>query len=278
MILRALALLLPFLIAATAWAQPAGRGAPITIGQSYKLKSELMGAERTINVWLPPGYADSGKRYPVLYLLDGGVEQDFLHIAGLAQLGTIIGTTRDLILVGVESVDRRNELTPVTADPALRKQYPTAGEAGRFRRFLMGEVRPWVDKHYRTNGDDGLIGESLAGLFVTETFVRNPGSFDRYIAISPSLWWDKEQLSKEAEPLVTLPVPGERWLWLAIANEGVEMPEMKSGMDRLVRGLKKGPKWVHWSFNPMPRETHATIYHPAALAAIRALYPPETQQ
>ncbi|MFN4186284.1 MAG: alpha/beta hydrolase-fold protein, partial [Hyphomonas sp.] len=71
---------------------------PIVIGRSYALPSAIMGATREINVWLPPGYADSGKTYPVLYVLDGGQDQDFHHISGLAQLGTVAGTTRDVIV------------------------------------------------------------------------------------------------------------------------------------------------------------------------------------
>src|SRR5690606_19133266 len=84
---------------------------PITIGTSYALPSAIYGGTREINVWLPPGYAEGEQTYPVLYLLDGGtVWQDFHHISGLAQLGTVNGTTRDVIVVGIASVDRRNEL------------------------------------------------------------------------------------------------------------------------------------------------------------------------
>jgi len=98
---------------------------PVVIGQSYALPSALMGQTREINVWLPPGYERSGQTYPVLYLLDGGQDQDFHHISGIAQLGTIVGTTRDVIVVGVASVDRRNELALPTEDPELIARYPT---------------------------------------------------------------------------------------------------------------------------------------------------------
>jgi len=77
---------------------PAVAETPIVIGRSFALPSTVMGATREINVWLPPGYADSGKTYPVLFVLDGGQDQDFHHISGIAQLGTIVGTTRDVIV------------------------------------------------------------------------------------------------------------------------------------------------------------------------------------
>ena len=94
---------------------------PVVIGRSYALPSAVMGATREINIWLPPGYEDGQARYPVLYLLDGGRDQDFHHISGLAQLGTVNGTTRDVIVVGIASVDRRNELALPTRSCLLSR-------------------------------------------------------------------------------------------------------------------------------------------------------------
>lgn len=240
---------------------------PIVIGQSYALPSPIMGRVRTVNIWLPPGYVDSSdRRYPVLYLLDGGVGQDFHHISGLAQLGTIVGTTRDMIVVGIETIDRRNELAfPPLADATLKADYPTAGQSDRFRRYIAEEVKPWVEAHYRTDGEDTLIGESLAGLFVVETLLREPTLFDAYIAISPSLWWDKEALVKAAPAL--LPATTGRKLWLSVANE------RGMGVEPFAELLKaRAPAGLQWVYRPMPEESHATIYHGAALAAIRELF------
>lgn len=255
-------------IATPAPAQPAQSGIPIVIGQSYRLPSAVMGTDRTLNIWLPPGYATSEKTYPVLYLLDGGVEQDFHHISGLAQLGTIVGTTQDVIVVGIETVDRRNELAFPTSDAKLKADYPTAGQSARFRRYIADEVKPWVAAHYRISGDDGLIGESLAGLFVVETLLRAPALFDRYIAISPSLWWDNESLTALAPGLLRAGDAQKRWLWLTVADE------KGMGVDGFAAALKSSaPRSLDWTYAPRRDETHATIYHGAALAALRALYP-----
>jgi predicted alpha/beta superfamily hydrolase len=267
-IVRLLVALLVVSIPLPALAQTAGK--PIVIGQSHTLPSVTMDAPRTINVWLPPGYAEGTQRYPVLYVLDGGVEQDFHHITGLAQLGTIVGTTRDMIVVGIATVDRRNELAfPVATDPKLKADYPTAGQSERFRRFIADEVKPWVTKNYRTSGENALIGESLAGLFVIETMLRAPGLFDTHIAISPSLWWDNEALVKAAPAL--LPRARGR-LWLTVANE------QGMGVAPFAELLKdSAPAGLVWTYAPRPDETHATIYHAAALAAIRQLYPQPSQ-
>lgn len=245
--------------------------APVVIGTRYDLPSAVMGQTREINVWLPPGYAEGEARYPVLYVLDGGVQQDFHHISGLAQLGTVNGTTRDVIVVGVASVDRRNELALPTTDPELIARYPTQGDSERFRRFLLTEVLPFIEARFRTDGHAALMGESLAGLFVVETFLTSPEAFDAYVAVSPSLWWDGGALAASADRRLADHPAGARRLILTLGDEGPEM-ERPMGVLTEALGRRAGPE-LEWSYTPRPDETHATIYHGAALDAFRALYP-----
>lgn len=257
------------LLPVAAWAGP--QPTPIVIGQSYPLRSEA-GITHRINIYTPPGYATGTARYPVLYLLDGGLDQDFHHISGLAQLGgTPWGPLQPLIVVGIESVDRRNELTPPTGDPALRTQYPTVGGSAAFRRFLLAQVKPFVEANYRTSADTALMGESLAGLFTVETLLASPDSFRRYIAISPSLWWDKQALANGAAArLATLRPQAPHSLWLSLGSEG---PEMQAGMDSLTAALKaNAPPTLEWRHEPRPAESHSSIYHGTAYEALKAFY------
>lgn len=250
-------------------------GTPIVIGTSYALPSAIYGGTREINVWLPPDYDEGEATYPVLYLLDGGVAwQDFHHISGLAQLGTVNGTTRDVIVVGVASVDRRNELALPTEDPQLIAQYPTQGQSERFRRFLAEEVQPFVQGRFRTSGETALMGESLAGLFVVETFLKAPELFDHYVAVSPSLWWDGGRLAAQAGAHLRDHSGDPRTLILTLGDEG---PQMQAPMDILLGHLRDHAlPGVDWSFTPRPDETHASIYHGAALDAFRQLFAAET--
>ena len=170
-----------------ATAQPAAPQArAIRVGESFTLASRALGEAREINVYLPGSYATGERRYPVVYLIDGGLDQDFLHIAGTSQLGSIWGRSQEAIVVGVATRDRRRELVGPTADAELLRRYPTAGHSEAFRRFIREEVMPAIERRYRTNGTDGVIGESLAGLFIIETFLRAPDMFDAYSAVSPS--------------------------------------------------------------------------------------------
>lgn len=257
-------------LAAPAEDAPAVAETPIVIGRSYALPSAIMGQTREINVWLPPGYAESGQTYPVLYVLDGGQDQDFHHISGIAQLGTIVGTTRDVIVVGVASVDRRNELALPTEDAELIARYPTQGQSDRFRRFIGEEVQPFIESRLRTSGETALMGESLAGLFVVETFLKEPQMFDAYVAVSPSLWWDGGRLARQSGAHLRDHSNDPRTLILTLGDEG-EM--MQAPMDVLTANLRDHAlPGVKWDFTPRPAESHATIYHGAALDAFRRLY------
>lgn len=245
---------------------------PIVIGTSYALPSATYGGTREINVWLPPGYAESGQTYPVLYLLDGGTTfQDFHHVSGLAQLGTVNGTTRDVIVVGIASVDRRNELALPTEDADLIARYPTQGESERFRRFIVAEVQPFIEGRLRTSGENALMGESLAGLFVVETFLKEPQMFDAFVAVSPSLWWDGGRLAQQSGAHLRDHSNDPRTLILTLGDEGTDMQEP---MEALVANLRDhAMPGVSWTFTPRPTESHATIYHGAALEAFRQLFP-----
>jgi predicted alpha/beta superfamily hydrolase len=261
--LRALALALA-LVSAPA---PAGTAPqPITLGESYAVPSQVMGSDRTINVYLPADYAKGGRRYPVLYLIDGGVDQDFVHVVGASVIGAAWGRQQDAIIVGIATQDRRDELTGPTADPALLAKYPTAGHSERFRRFIRDEVKPMIAARYRTNGIDGVIGESLAGLFIAETWLREPALFGSYAAISPSLWWDNAALAAAAPALAGGRQTGHR-LFVATADEGPDEAAIDARFLAAVGPRSEVCAAAH------PEYTHATIYHAMAPAALQFLFP-----
>ncbi|GAA4032698.1 alpha/beta hydrolase [Sphingomonas rosea] len=247
---------------------PAPIATPIRLGTSFAVRSPELGDVRAVNVVLPASYAkERTRRYPVLYLIDGGVEQDLLHIAGVVQLGGIWGRSDEAIVVGIETRDRRRELVGATADAALIKKYPTAGDSARFRAFLRERVKPLVERHYRTNGQSVLLGESLAGLFAVETYLAEPALFTGYGAIDPSLWWDKEALSLTAKARLGDAQRGRR-LFLAFAREQSEEP---AAMRRLVEGLKA--RGLPFCLAARPQLAHATIYQQSSPEALQYLLP-----
>ncbi len=245
---------------------------PIIIGETVTISSNALSEQRAINVYLPPEYSKNDDKYPVLYLIDGGLDQDFLHIAGSAQLGSIYARSQSVIIVGVETKDRRKELVGPTRDPALLEKYPTAGSSAAFRDFLRNDVKPLISEKYRTSGYDGIIGESLAGLFIVETYLREPSLFDRFAAVSPSMWWDKERLSFEAAGFLSKQGLSSPPLYVSIANEG---EDMQAGVDRLLAALDAKPGWC---YVPHPEHTHSTIYQSTAPEALQFLFPTQVRQ
>ncbi len=242
---------------------------PITIGLSHSIPSKPLGETRTINVVLPASYSkEPTKRYPVLYLIDGGIEQDLLHVAGAVHLGAMWGRSAETIVVGIETKDRRKELAGPTSDPELLKRYPTAGSSARFRAFVRDEVIPEVERSYRTSGHDTVLGESLAGLFIVETYLIEPALFDAYAAIDPSLWWDKEALSKTAAAKAGSGRNSPA-LYLGMAKEQSEAP---GAMNLLARALQ--PRAKGWCLATRPDLTHSTIYQQLTPQALQFLLPP----
>lgn len=241
---------------------------PITIGET-RLVTFAGDDQRQVNVYLPEGYAQGNKRYPVLYLIDGGLSQDFLHIAGTSALGEVWGRSEPVIVVGIESKDRRAELIGSLGTAAQHKQYPTAGQSAAFRAFLRDTIKPLIAANYRTNGDDGVIGESLAGLFIVETWLREPGLFHRYAAIDASLWWDDGALSKAAAGLLA-GQPKRGPLFLTYSNEG---PETADAAQRVAR--VGGPLVCLSARTDL---THATAYHVLSPQALQFLFPTANKQ
>jgi predicted alpha/beta superfamily hydrolase len=248
------------------------KAAALVVGDTFTIDSKILGETRRINVYLPPGYAESrDARVPVLYMPDGGMAEDFLHVAGLVQISVTNATMRPFLLVGIENTQRRRDLTGPTSNEEEKKIAPRVGGSEAFRRFIRDELMPQVRGRYRTTSESAIVGESLAGLFVVETFLVEPELFDTYIAIDPSLWWNNQELVNSAAERLRSRPNLEKTLYLANSNE----ERVEGVAQRFAEVMSKNaPSRTHWHFEPMPDEKHSTIYHPAALKAFRAVFDP----
>lgn len=208
---------------------------------------------------------------PVLVMPDGGMAEDFLHVAGLLQVGVANGTVRPFLLVGIENTERRRDLTGPTQQDSDRKIAPRVGGSAAFRAFIRDELLPAVAARYRVTGERALMGESLAGLFVVETWAVEPDLFSTYIAFDPSLWWNGAGLTAQAQAALRQRKGAAPRLFIATSSEPLIDAPARAFVDMLRRELASGSAW---QYLPMPQETHATIYHPAALLALRQLFKP----
>lgn len=248
---------------------------PLVIGETFTIDSKILSETRRINVYLPPAYVESpDARFPVLYMPDGGMAEDFLHVAGLVQVSVGNATMRPFLLVGIENTQRRRDMTGPTENAEDKKIAPRVGGAEGFRAFIRQELMPQVKARYRTTKETAIVGESLAGLFVVETFLLEPDLFDTYIAFDPSLWWNNQKLVNDAAERLRARLKLEKTLYFASSGDG--FTEITQKFANIL--TKNAPPNIHWHYEAMPDEKHSTIYHPAALKAFRAVFKPHTNK
>ena len=242
---------------------------PVTFGQQYKLPSSTLAEDRLLNVLLPREYADSTiKKYPVIYLLDGAVSEDFFHVAGLVRYYEDHGMMPPVILVGIANTDRKRDMTYPSSDPRDRADFPTTGGSANFIRFLQKELPQWTETTFRTTNYSTLIGQSLAGLLATEVLLKYPGHYDDYIIISPSLWWDREGLCQQMDSLTAALTDLPQRVFL---SAGTEYPVMVNGSRKLAQLLEDR---TDATFLHLPAEDHNTILHEALNRAFDQWYDP----
>jgi predicted alpha/beta superfamily hydrolase len=252
--------------------QTAEQVAPLTIGDTFTIDSKVLGETRRINIYPPPGFKDShDSRVPVLYMPDGGMAEDFLHIAGLVQISVINGTMRPFLLVGIENTERRRDMTGPTENDDDKKIAPRVGGSPAFRKFIRDELKPEIRRRYRTTDEAAIVGESLAGLFVVETFLLEPELFETYIAIDPSLWWNNQKLVNGAAALLRARPKLEKSFYFVSSEEKANAAIMQRLAGTLTTNARTG---LRWHYETMPTEKHSTIYHPAALKAFRDVFKP----
>jgi predicted alpha/beta superfamily hydrolase/ketosteroid isomerase-like protein len=247
---------------------PAAGTSPLTLGETFQLESKILGERRAINVYLPSSCSESAARCPVLYMPDGGIDEDFLHILGSLDVSIRNQLIRPVILVGVPNTERRRDLVGPTTVAEEQKAAPHAGGAQRFRRFLRDELKPAIAARYRVSSESAIIGESLAGLFVLETLLAEPDLFDTYIAVDPSGWWNHQAVVRSAPLRFATWSAGPKTLYLAVAEENATY----DGADILLDALRTAkPGGLAWRYEALP-EHHNTIFAVAALQAFRRVF------
>lgn len=226
---------------------------PIPHHDLLRLDSSVLGEPRTVAVWQPDVAPDVA--LPVLYMPDGGIREDFPHVANTVAMLIGQGVLPPMRLVGIENTDRQRDLTGPTQVPKDREVLPSNGGSAAFRSFIRDELIPHIESRYACDDRRAVMGESLAGLFVVETFFVEPELFDAHIAFSPSLWWNGGALVREASQRLGGHPGGT--LFLASANETDIAPQV-AGLAKALEAAKH-PK-IRWTYEPRPDLRHWTIF------------------
>ncbi len=253
---------------------------PFILGQIEEMYSSRLSEKRVLNIYLPEGYNQSDTtRYPVIYLLDGSADEDFIHVVGLVQFYTFPWVDRmpKSIVVGIATVDRRRDFTFPSTIQEEREAYKTSGHSEKFIGFIREELQPFIDNKFRTTVSKTLIGQSLGGLVATEILLKHPQLFTKYIIISPSLWWDNGSLlNSNYEKLHKISSPTT--VYIGVGKEGQtpgNNPRIMEADANLLAERIKNTKNFHLkvSFDYLPNEDHASIAHQAIMNAIKLIYP-----
>jgi uncharacterized protein len=260
-----------------ALADPAGE--PIVIGSAHKIASSVYGETKLITVRLPRGYADNPeRRYPVVFSVDGGPEQDFELLSGIAAEAEMSTSFDPFILIGVRTDNRYAQLTPPLERTEPKTLTDVFGDrmqpngAPKFREFLARDVIPWATSRYRT-GRKVLTAASLGGLFVVDTLLERPDMFDDYIALTPAVWWDDGRVVDEAAVKLAAQAPSDRRIYITMGDEGVGS---RSGewLETLISAFSSSaPEGMKWAFvDRSSSEEHRTMALMGWLDAFRTLY------
>lgn len=226
-----------------------------------RFPSAFLDDERDVTVYLPPGYPAAGARYPVLYLHDGQnlFDGDEAYVRGESwQVGETAdaliaaGRVEPLLIVGVghAGVHRLQEYTP-TATRRLG-----GGQADRYARLLIEELKPFVDRRYPTAtgpARTGVGGSSLGGLVSLYLGLHHPEVFGRLAVLSPSVWWDRRVILRDVHTLRPAPRPR---IWLDMGTG-----EGRRALDdaRLLDAGLARAGWVHGDdlrYTEYPGATH----------------------
>jgi len=238
---------------------------------NIKINSKALNQKREILVYTPPGYNESPYTYyDVIYVFDAQSRPlfDYTH-----SLISFLGNgSKHYIVVGITSPNnqklkywRNDDLLPPPINTAPKNYYGgITPNANNFLKYVKNEVVPYIDTHYRTLSNRIAVGHSLSASFIIYSFLKEPGLFNDYIAISPNFAYDKQRLVNDLYHFDYSKLPSLTYLYLSNANEGngywqnwiparekvyhLFKDSIKS--DNLKVVIKQFPKENHWSTFP----------------------------
>lgn len=181
-------------------------------------------AERDLWVCLPPGYASSDARYPVLWCLTGFTGTPSMAVSGNRWAPGLADRLDGLIARGCPPV------IVAIPDAFTRwggSQYVNSGALGRYEDYVCDELVPFVEERFRASGSRGVFGKSSGGYGALRLAMRRPGLFSACACHSGDMAFALCYLPDFARCAARIAKAGsiERWV------EQFERCEKKPGAD-----------------------------------------------
>lgn len=252
---------------------------PYVVADVFVIHSKILGEDRKLFIYNPDNVGGNVlPAYPVLYLLE---ENDMPMVAGMVKyLSSYNEQLPAMLVVGIDGGGQRiRDLTPIHSlydnlgnlDPDPQSWLQPSGGGDKFLRFVREEVMPFVEQKYRTAPFKILAGHSVGGLAAIHALTAEPDLFDAYLAVSPSLWWDKGSYLDWAIERLPASPSAKEFLYVADSPEEGPFPiYMKRFLTALDARKARGFPWTHVHY---PNETHGSIAAKAYYDGLRFLYP-----
>lgn len=252
----------------------------IVIGVSDSLYSDVLNEQREIWVHLPKKI-EEGKKYPVIYVLNS--PRHFYPVTGILKLLEDFDIPKSIV-VGITDTDGIRDFTPTNVKEGRQGQsVETSGGASNFIKFMQCELTPYLENKYPADKMSTIVGHSIGGLFTIYAYVNHPEVFDNYLAIDPSLWWDKEDLVKQSKKLLKKDNYQNKSLHLAVANSyKVDTVKVRRMDNEPTEGLRANLKFhdilvenqnhLETSWQYYPEEDHGGIVTPGIYNGLRSVY------
>lgn len=220
--------------------------------------SKTLNNNREINIYIPSSYFESTqKSYPVLYMHDG--QNVFDGERAYAGVGWMVhevhdelvsrGMIRELIIVGIDNM-QKDRLSEYAHTNGRFKRERVKGKGKLYERFLIEELKPFIDSNFRTltgAEDTGLMGSSMGGLVTFNIGFKNPDVFGKLGIISPSFWWGTRANIKTVDTNQDAIARSRMWI-----DMGTEEGGLDKSFDKVVNYIlskydsSKGNIEAHW--------------------------------
>ena len=222
----------------------------IEIDKKISIESKILKETRDIYIYLPEGYDQSEKSYPVMYVLDG--ETNFFISSAIASFMSFgrNGQIPQMIVVGIPNIARMRDFTPIPVQERIN-----SGGADNFIEFLDKELIEYINNTYRTNDYRILFGHSLCGMFSMYTLITNPSLFQSHIAASPFLMYGDDYVINKAKEILSNQPNLSNQIYLSKGDE----PDYTNSLDKFTSLLTNNSPRINWTLKTYINENHNSV-------------------
>jgi predicted alpha/beta superfamily hydrolase len=237
------------------------------------IQSKSIGHKYHINIFFPKDYDKESRRYPAVYVLDA--EYNFGCVAYIARRLIKNEDIPKVLLVGIAYDTEYDDFYAKRfrdSTPESRIHGRNSGGAEPFTQFIEKELIPFIDHNYRTIPEERtIVGHSITGFYCTYVLFRHPGLFNRYIIVSPSLWFSNGVIFEYEEDFFSNQKDMDESVYLAVGGD--ESQRMRDGSIRLSNTLsKRAYPHLRFQFSMVQEENHRSLFPYAFSKGLRYIF------